>query len=165
MIGRYKEIWYGIAMGLSMWVLDAMMHTSMHGELSSRALIREIFIVDATQIFFRTLFVIVSIAFGVVLWRSNQRRHQLQDMQAAIDAFQRQTINPLLLIVGYSRLLSLKEGWPISREQVEMIREIQINVEKVNEVINQLPPPGTPLIEMETALTNSASRSQRRLDY
>jgi hypothetical protein len=149
MIGRYKEIWYGVAIGISMWMLDAMMHASMHGHLGWQTFIREIFVDDAIQLFFRGLFVVVAMAFGFTLWRSNLRKDQVQDLQTAIDLFQRQTVNPLLLIVGYCRLLSLKEGWPVTRQEIEIIREIQLNSQKLGEVINRLPPPGTPFLASE----------------
>jgi hypothetical protein len=146
MIGRYKEIWYGVAIGISMWILDAMMHASMHGHLNRHTFIKEIFVDDATQLFFRSLFVVVALAFGFTLWRSNLRKDQVEDLQTVIDLFHRQTVNPLLLIVGYCRLLSFKEGWPVSRQEIEIIHEIQLNAQKLGEVINQLPPPGTPFL-------------------
>lgn len=146
MIERYKEIYYGIAIGISMWVLDAMMHASMHGHLGWHSFLQELLANDVTQVFFRCLFVMVSVAFGYALWRSNKRKLQVQDLQAAIDAFHRQTINPLMLISGYASLLSLKEGWPASREDIDLVREIQLNARKINEVINKMQPPGAPFM-------------------
>ena len=149
MLGRYKEIWYGIVIGISMWALDAMMHASMHSELGWSEFRQEFIASNSTQLFFRSLFVIVSMGFGFSLWLSNQRKCQVLDLQDAINSLHSQIVNPALLISGYCRMLSFKEGWPVSREEVEMIREIQLNAQKITVVINQLPPPGTPLPQVE----------------
>ncbi|MEW6734399.1 MAG: hypothetical protein AB1489_23940 [Acidobacteriota bacterium] len=151
MLSHYKEVWYGIAIGISMWVLDALMHASMHGRLSWHSFINEFSLNDITQLFFRSLFVIVATAFGFTLWRSNQRKCQVNDLQEVINSLHSQVVSPLLLIVGYTRLLSVKEGWPVSREEIEMIREIQLNAEKINRAIKALPPPGIPLEQINKA--------------
>ena len=42
-------------------------------------------------------------------------------------------------------MLSLKEGWPVSKENIELVNSIRSNAEKINELIKQLPPPGQQL--------------------
>jgi nitrogen-specific signal transduction histidine kinase len=145
MLSRYKEIWYGVLIGLSTFILDVMMHASMHGQLNLWSFINELFLVDVTQLFFRSLFVLVSIAFGFTLWRSNQHKNQMQDLQTGIETLHKQIMNPLVLIIGYSQLLSLKEGWPATQENIELVNAIRSNAEKINELIKQMPPPGQPL--------------------
>lgn len=142
MIRRYKEIWYGLLIGLTTWSLDAMMHASMHGHLTWGNFSQELLSEDITQLFFRTLFILISVALGFALWRSNQRKYQVEDLQLTLNSLHRQVVSPLLLITGYCRLLSLKEGWPVSKETIEMIEKIQLNAEQINDIIKQLPPPG-----------------------
>ncbi len=145
MLSRYKEIWYGILIGLSTLALDVMMHASMQSHLNFQSFITELFLVDITQLFFRSLFVLISIAFGVALWRSNQHKNQVQDLQTGVETLHRQIMNPLVLIIGYSQLLSLKEGWPVSQENIQLVNSIRTNAEKISELIKQLPPPGQSL--------------------
>lgn len=149
MLSRYKEIWYGALIGLSTLALDAMMHASMHGQLNFKSFITELFLLDITQLFFRSLFVVISVAFGYALWRSNQHRNQVQDLQLGVETLHRQIMNPLVLIIGYSQLLSLKEGWPVSKENIELVDAIRSNAEKINGLIKQLPPPGQNLSSMQ----------------
>lgn len=158
--GRYKEIWCGIAIGVSTWMLDAMMHASLHGRFTWRGLTSEIIASDGAQLLFRALFVVVAVAFGVSLWRSNKRKYQMHDLRAAVDSLYRQIANPLLLIVGYSQMLSLKEGWPVGREAVDILKEIQLNARKIDEVIKHLPPPGSPLPEEAIAWPGAAQTWQ-----
>ena len=42
MLGRYKEILYGFAIGISTWLLDVMMHASMHGHLSLHSFLEDL---------------------------------------------------------------------------------------------------------------------------
>ena len=144
MLGRYKEIWYGAAIGISTWILDAMMHAIQRGPISWSAFTSEAIASDGAGLVFRIFFVVVSTALGVSLWRSNRHRCELRELQGLFGAFHRQVVNPMLLIVGYSRMLTLKEGWPVARESVEMINEIQINAQKINNALKCLPPPLDP---------------------
>lgn len=147
MKGYYKEIWYGVAIGVSVWILDALMHANLRGRVGLSALAKELIETDSPEFAFRVLFVCVSTALGVSLWRSNQRRCEVEELQAVIGAFHRQIINPAVLIVGYSRMLSLREGWPVGHESVEIINEIQSNAQKLNNALKCLPPPYEPAEE------------------
>jgi hypothetical protein len=138
---RYKEIWYGLGIGISAWLIDALMHSMQLGEFAWNAFAKELVIGNSAEFPFRVLFVLVSTALGITLWRSNRRACRVRELQAAIGSFNRQIINPLILIVGYSQMLSLREGFPVAHESIQLIDEIQINAQKINEVIKQLPPP------------------------
>lgn len=158
----YKEIWYGVAIGASIWMLDSAMHASLHRQFNWSGFAKEIIATDSAQLLFRMLFVIVSTAFGISMWRSNQRKSRIQDLNDAFDSLYRRIANPLVLIVGYSQMLSLKEGWPVGREAVEVVDEIQFNARRVNEVIKRLPPPGMPVEDDEFASFGLSRLSQAR---
>jgi hypothetical protein len=142
---RYKEIWYGIAIGVTLWMLDASTHTSFHEEFNWSGFANGIIAGNGEQLLRRALVVTISTAFGISLWRSNQRKSQIQAIHAAVDSVYRDIANPMVLIVGYSQMLSLKEGWPVGREAIEIVDEIQINARRISEVIRTLPAPGTPI--------------------
>lgn len=144
---RYKEIWYGVAVGASIWMLDSAMHASLHRQFNWSGFAKEIVATDSAQLLFRTLFVIFATAFGISMWQSNQRKSRIRDLNDAFDSLYRRIGNPLVLIVGYSQMLSLKEGWPVGRQAVEIVDEIQFNARRINEVIKRLPPPGMPVEE------------------
>ncbi len=144
---RHKEIWYGVAIGLSSWALDAMMHASLHRPITWKAFAKELISSDSAQLLFRVLFVIVASAFGFSLWRSNRRKSKVQEIQNTVDSFYRQIANPLVLVVGYSQMLSLRRGCPVGRETLEIIQQIHLNAQKINDAIKNLPPPGMPVAE------------------
>ena len=142
MLKRFKEIWYGAATGAGIWALDALMHIRLQGHLGLRPFITELFSRSSGQLAFRLVFVLIAAAFGYLRWRSNRRERQMQNMQLVVSELHREISRPLMLIVGYSQMLSLKEGWPVTREVLDAARTIQLNAEKLNSVLRQLPPPG-----------------------
>lgn len=141
----YKEICYGAAIGASVWVLDAVMHANQRGRLNWGEFVREFVAGDSAQFLFRALFVAIAGAFGFSLWRSNRRRRQVDELHAAADLLHRQIAGPLLLIVGYCQMLSLKPGWPVGREAIEIVDAIHSNARKISATLNRLPPPGAPI--------------------
>ena len=78
MFGRYKEVWYGATIGISTWMLDAMMHAIQRGPISWSAFTKEAIASDSAGLLFRIFFVVVSTASGVSLWRSNRHRCELR---------------------------------------------------------------------------------------
>lgn len=149
MFEKYKEIWYGLAIGLSTCIIDAMMHADIEGQFNFTAILKDLLQGNATQQCFRSLFIIVSLAFGVTLWRSNRRKFQMLNLQAQLDDVQKRIIKPITLIHGYAQMINVKEGWPITPETVNNINEIKSNANIVYQVINQLPPPGIAQIESD----------------
>ncbi len=157
MFRRYKEIWFGISMGVCMWMLDAMMHTTQHSDFTWATFGREIATSDGNSLFFRSFFLIVSIALGSSLWRSNQRKEQVTNIQSLLSALRRQIGNPSLLIVEYSQMLSLREGWPLGRDSIQIIKEIQMNARKINNAVDCLPSPLYMLEESEAGIEKVTS--------
>ena len=147
MFRRYKEIWSGILMGACMWVLDALMHITQHNDFTWGGFGREVATGDQYALIFRGLFLMISVALGSSLWRSRRRKEQINNIQALLSALRRQIANPSLLIVGYSQMLHLREGWPLSRDTIQIIKEIQVNARKINNAVECLPSPLTMLEE------------------
>lgn len=103
---RYKEIIFGVSLGLVMWIVDAAMHVQMSAETDVLAgFAAELFAPGATQLFFRALFLLIASAFGFVLWRANWRERELRALEEAIIAFHRQLDSPAMRIVNHVRML------------------------------------------------------------
>lgn len=141
MAKRYQEILCGAGLGFGIWVLDAILNASGRGQWGWGNFVEELVMNDSPRLLFRILFLVVSLGLGYSLWLSRERARRIRDLQQAMDSLQFQITNPLLLILGYSSTLSLKEGWPASREAVEMISEIHLNSQKLNQIVRQWPEP------------------------
>ena len=107
MIRQYKEILFGLALGLAMWVIDAAMHVQIRPNEASWTgnFIKELSFPGPTPLFFRVLFVALAVFLGLVLWRSNQRQRQAQDTEQKLRHLHRAMTSPVMLILGYSKLL------------------------------------------------------------
>ena len=114
---RYKEIIFGLLLGLAMWGVDAVMHAQLGADVhSSGSLADELLRPGTTQLIFRSGFLVISMAFGWALWRSNWRERELHALEDAIIAFHRQLGSPAMRIVSHVRML---QGRPaVSRDEV-----------------------------------------------
>lgn len=97
---NYKEIWFGIGLGLSAWLIDAVMHVELGAEVHAESLWTEIFTPHPTALIFRFFYLVIAVAFGIFLWRANWRERQLRALEQAVIAFQRQLDAPALRLLG-----------------------------------------------------------------
>lgn len=106
MLSRYKEIVFGLLLGVAMWVIDAAMHVQLGEQLhSSSGFIAELTHPGATQFLFRSLFLVIATLLGWSLWRANWRERELRALEHAIISFQRQLDSPAMRIVSNVRRL------------------------------------------------------------
>lgn len=112
MVKRYKEIYFGLLLGAAMWVVDAAMHAQLGVELHTggEGFAHELFQPDATVLLFRFVFVLLALAFGWTLWRSNWRERELRALEDAVIAFHRQLDSPAMRILNYARMLYGRPG-------------------------------------------------------
>lgn len=136
---RFQDIWFSAGLGLGAWALDALLNVSGRGQWGWGTLVEELILSDSPRLLFRILFLLVSLGLGYSLWLSRERERRIHDLQQSMNSLQFQIANPLLLIIGYTSTLTLKEGWPASREAIEMIGEIQVSSQKLREVVKQWP--------------------------
>lgn len=137
MLGRYREIEYGVLIGLTIWVMDAILQAGGGDHFGFDTVASEMSLSHPPQLLLRILLMIISVALGYSLWQSRKRERQMHDLQMRLNSLQHQIVNPLLLILGYSSNLTLREGWPVSRESVELLSEIQCHARKLNEIVTQ----------------------------
>ncbi|MDQ3252301.1 MAG: hypothetical protein M3458_02755 [Acidobacteriota bacterium] len=135
MLKRYKEIIYGLLLGLAMWVVDAAMHVQLDlHDHSSSAFLDELLRPGATQLLFRSFFLIIAVAFGWALWRSNWRERELHALEDAIVAFHRQLDSPAMRIMNHARMLHGRPG--VMHD--EIARELAESISDDARVIDQL---------------------------
>jgi len=96
----YKEIWFGLGLGAVAWMIDAVMHVELGESVHSEGLLNEIFAPHPTALIFRLFYLVVALAFGIFLWRTNWRERQLRALEQAVVAFQRQLDAPALRLLG-----------------------------------------------------------------
>lgn len=107
---RYKEIWFGIGLGIVAWLLDAVMHVELGADVHSGGLLQEIFTPHPTALIFRGFYVAIAMAFGVFLWRANWRERQLRSLEQSLIAFQRRLDIPTLRLMASARQLRARNS-------------------------------------------------------
>lgn len=117
MFKRYKEILFGVLLGVTAWVVDAAMHAQLGAEVhSSGGFWHELFQPNATALLFRSIFFLIAVCFGWSLWRSNWRERELRALEQAVVAFHRQLDSPAMRIVSHIRMLQGRPG--VTRDDV-----------------------------------------------
>ena len=106
----YKEIWFGAGLGVAAWLVDGVMHVELGAEVHAENLWTEIFAPHPTALVFRVFYLVIALAFGVFLWRTNWRELQLRALEQAVVAFQRQLDAPALRILGAVRGLQTRNS-------------------------------------------------------
>lgn len=139
MIGRYKEIFFGLLLGLAMWVADAQMHTTMPMAVRGYqpSLAKELISPDGPQLVTRLLFVSFALFLGWLLWRSNQRERAVRDLERQIAVFHEQVINPARSILEECNALLRADG--LRGESVELVKEIRQHARQIDDFAKDFP--------------------------
>lgn len=139
MLRRYKEIVFGLLLGLAMWIVDAAMHAQLGAELhaGSNDFFHELFQPDAVVLFFRSVFVFLALAFGWALWRANWRERELRALEKAIIAFHRQLDSPAMRIVNHTRMLAGRPGVVHDEAARELAASISDDARIIDELAGQ----------------------------
>ena len=94
MLNRYKEIFYGLLLGLGAWVIDA----AMHAHMNNRSFWVELARPEVSMFFFRSLVVVFGAALGWSLWRMNRREREFRRLTEVYERFHREVADPAFLI-------------------------------------------------------------------
>jgi len=139
MIRRYKEIFFGLLLGLAMWVADAQMHTAMPMAVRGYqpSLAEELISPDGPQLVTRLLFVSFALFLGWLLWRSNQRERAVRDLERQIAVFHEQVINPARSILEECNALLRADG--LRGESVELVKEIRQHARQIDDFAKDFP--------------------------
>jgi len=131
---HYKEILFGFALGAAMWLVDAVMHTKLGADVHAGSLWAEIFTPHPTALIFRGFYLVVALAFGVFLWRSNWRERQLRALEQAVVAFQRQLDAPALRILGAVRQMQNRNSILLDETAGRLASEIGTDAGLIDEL-------------------------------
>lgn len=139
MIKRYKEIFFGLLLGLAMWGADALMHTMMPMSTKDHqpTFMEELLAPDGPQLVTRLLFVGFALFFGWLLWRSNQRERAVRDLERRIAVFHEQVINPASSILEECNALLRSDG--LRGEGVELVKEIRQHARQIDDFAKDFP--------------------------
>lgn len=155
----YKEIWFGTALGAFAWLVDAVMHVELGGEVHAEALWTEIFAPHPTALIFRMFYMVIAIAFGYFLWRMNWRERQLRALEQAVIAFQRQLDAPAIRILATVRGLQNRNSVRLDETAKNFAAEIHSDAAMIDELARRYVEFGRLVQDGETARAIETLRS------
>lgn len=139
MLNRYKEIFFGLLLGLTMWMADALMHTMLPLSETGQqpTWLEELLFPDDLQLITRLLFVGFAVYLGWLLWRSNQRTRAVHDLARRMETLHQQTSLPASLIIEECNLLI--QGSGLDSVTLEMVKEICQYARQIERSTNEVP--------------------------
>lgn len=140
MINRYKEILFGLLLGLAMWAADALMHTMMPtaSPESPPALADELFSPDGTLLVIRLLYISFALFVGWALWRSNRQERLGCDSERKVSAFHKQMVAPTTNILDGCNTLLRSGG--LTGEALNLVRGIHSHAQQIDEFTKAFTP-------------------------
>ncbi len=155
----YNEIWFGAALGVLAWLVDAVMHVELGADVHAGGLWTEIFTPHSTALVFRGFYLVIAVAFGIFLWRANWRERQLRAFEVAVIAFQRQLDAPALRIISTIRSLQNRNSIRLDETAQHLVAEISTDAELIDELAKKYLEFGRLVQEGKTAQAIEALRS------
>lgn len=140
MIRRYKEIFFGLMLGLAMWIADAQMHTMMQeaSQERQRALSEELLASDGAPLFIRLLYLGFALFAGLLLWRSNQHERMVRDLEGKVALFHERMVGATTGILGECNTLLRSRG--LTGEALDVAKEIRSHARQIEEFAKDFPP-------------------------
>jgi len=133
MISRYREVFFGLLIGLAASVIDVIMHARMQG----RSLAEELIQPDIGMLFYRVLFLIFGAALGLLLWKKNQRERESRHLAEALDKLGREIAAPAIIIHTQAQLLLTREHPALPAEAESAVRTIYEQSTRLQSLTNR----------------------------
>ena len=120
MVPRYREIFYGLLLGLGAWFIDVVMHA----RIEDRGFWDELFRFEATTFFYRLMFVAFGLALGLSLWQKSKRERDFRQLAEILKRFHREIVDRAFLIYAKCELLLGRDDFRLSTEARDVVRFI-----------------------------------------
>ena len=107
MLNRYKEIFYGLFLGVGAYVIDA----AMHAQEEDGSFWGELIHVHSRTLLYRSFFIAFGLAVGWLLWTRSGREREFRRLAEIYERFHREVADPAFLIhAKCEQLLWLNEA-------------------------------------------------------
>lgn len=127
MLQRYKEVYFGLLLGLGAWVIDVAMHAHMEGRSIWAELVRP----DLATLLYRSLFVVFGLALGWSLWQNSKREREFRSLFEIVSRFHAEIVNPAFLIHTKVEVLLTRDDFRLPPEAVSVIRYVYEQSQKI----------------------------------
>jgi hypothetical protein len=152
MLNRYKEIFYGLLIGIGAWAIDALMHAQEEGG----SFWAEFAHMHGGTLLYRSFFLLFGLAVGWLLWKRSKREREFRHLREVYERFHREVLDPAFLIQAKCEELLWLNDTELPQKARVSVRFIYDKVRTIEDLAKQhLSIP---------AKSSSAEEGQRRKD-
>lgn len=152
MLSRYKEIYYGLLLGLGASAIDVVMHSRMEG----RSLWDETFRFDVMPFVYRLLFIVFGLALGLLLWTQSRREREFRRLSQIYERFHREVADPAFLIHAKCEELLWLDDAELPPKAKESVRFVYDKVRTIQSLAKE-----RLLIEPQTPSPQKAATAEK----
>ncbi len=120
MLRRYREIFYGLLLGLGAWFIDVVMHA----RIEDRGFWDELFRFEAKTFFYRLMFVAFGLLIAWSLWQKSKREREFRRLAEILERLHREVADPAFLIYAKCEVLLSREDFHLPSEASDVVRFI-----------------------------------------
>lgn len=120
MLERYREIFYGLLLGIGVEIIDVGMHAHEEG----RSYWQELFQTQPATLFYRLLFLSFGLVMGWLLWMRNKRERDFRQIAETLRGFQRDIANPASVVNAQLEVLLTRKDLQLNQATEEIVRSI-----------------------------------------
>jgi len=135
MLQDYKEIIYGLVVGLAAAALDTALDASIEGHSFAAELGGH-----PGMLFYRGIFVVFGLIIGGLVWRNNRRKRDFRHLLERIRRFHEQCEAQVLVLHTRLQVLLTKESLHLSPEAEEQIRAAYEKSRELQRLLSERPP-------------------------
>ena len=120
MLERYREIFYGLLVGIGVEILDVGMHAHEEG----RSYWQEAMQTQPATLLYRFLFLSFGVGMGWLLWKRNKRERDYRQVVETLRGFQRDVANPASVVNAQLEVLLTRKDLQLTQATEEIVRSM-----------------------------------------
>lgn len=120
MLERYREIFYGLLLGIGVEIIDVGMHAHEEG----RSYWQELLQTQPATLFYRFLFMSFGLVMGWLLWMRNKRERDFRQLAETLRNFQRDIANPAAVVNAQLEVLLTRKDLQLDQATEEIVRSM-----------------------------------------
>jgi hypothetical protein len=129
MIKRYREVFYGLLIGIGAACIDMFIDAKMEG--------RPFWNPSFGMTLYRMLFVLFGGILGWLLWRANQSERQFRSLLAGMERLCHEIGPPAVMIHAQTQSLLAKPGLKLPPDAETMVRVIYEQSQKLQSIVKE----------------------------
>lgn len=130
MVGRYKELWYGLGFGAGAVAIDIFMHARM----LDRTVAEEVFAFETNMLLYRIAFLGFGGVLGWMLWRHNRREREFRRVQDQLEQLARQVSATVTMTYANLQVVLTRSDMNCSPETITFLHSMRDELQALRQV-------------------------------